>query len=160
MDAITAVEAFDRRTGAGTYMGNAQYARVEEVLAKAIPDSVGSDHAQALRSRIHYGYEFSLRKRMEAIADHWRDVLSYWEHDIPKFASEVADTRNYYAHYDRALEKRAAGPARLDQLSRFVRMLFECLYLSEMGLEHQDVFELVRRVPPEYRRGGSRYSGT
>ncbi|MDN5873075.1 MAG: hypothetical protein L0H29_01670, partial [Sinobacteraceae bacterium] len=52
----------------GTYMSPEDYEAVRHALATAIPSSVGADHREALKSRIKYGNELSLRKRINGLA--------------------------------------------------------------------------------------------
>ncbi|WP_423191407.1 HEPN domain-containing protein [Burkholderia multivorans] len=65
------------------------------------PNTVGSDHKEALKSRIRYGNEVSLRKRLDALISRLdlplRKQILGNDGVVPR--SWVV-TRNYYTHWD------------------------------------------------------------
>ena len=98
---MQALEGFHRALLDGNYSSDEEYEVVERALSSAIPSSVASDHRAALKARIKYGNEISLRKRLHGLAlriplEIRRLILSA-NGDVPK--SWVA-TRNYYTHWD------------------------------------------------------------
>jgi len=76
---IHAIESFHRRRYGGKYLPEDDYEKVRDVLEKAIPDEVENDHKQSLESRIIYGNEFSLRKRLKKIFDKYQEYLFSWD---------------------------------------------------------------------------------
>src|SRR6266498_3330338 len=67
---VQAVEAYHRVSMPGKYIDDKTYETgLREVLWKAIPATVDRDFRQALKNKLRYLHEFSLRKRIEALAE-------------------------------------------------------------------------------------------
>ena len=77
---------------------------VKKTLIDAIPQTVARDHKDALRARIRYGNEFSLRKRLDELAARLspaiRTLIFGPDGRVPQ---RWVDTRNYYSHWDQEL---------------------------------------------------------
>jgi hypothetical protein len=101
---MQALEGLHRALYDGNYMEDSKYADVKSVLSSSIPSYVQPDHKDALRSRIRYGNQKSLRKRLDELVSKLslksRDSLFGIGNGIPR---TWIDTRNYYTHWDEEL---------------------------------------------------------
>ena len=78
------LEAYHRRMYAGEYMDTETYKEaVYPLLIKAIPSDLHKDHKESLKSRMQYGYDFSLRKRLNQIVTTVLATTEPLETDVP-----------------------------------------------------------------------------
>lgn len=98
---MQALEGLHRALFDGNYMEDSKYADVKSVLSSSIPSYVQPDHKDALKSRIKYGNQVSLRKRLDELITKLslksRNSLLGVGNGIPR---TWIDTRNYYTHWD------------------------------------------------------------
>lgn len=101
---IQVLEGFHRSLHDGEYLDSEDYDTVRSTLQGAIPSIVSSDHRAALKSRIRYGNQYSLRKRLGELASSLseciRGHLFGFSGSLP---ASWLDTRNYYTHWDEEL---------------------------------------------------------
>lgn len=125
---LQALEGLHRALLTGNYMEAEGYRRVNEILTAAIPSDVSPDHRASLTSRIRYGNEISLAKRLKGLAEllpaDMRTQI-FGSGDVPR---SWVDTRNYYTHWDEALRPNIlSGQAMYDanvRLTIFLRTLY------------------------------------
>jgi len=67
LTAMQSIESFHRSLGTGLYMDQDKYNAAIAPLLNAIPNDLESNHKTSLKSRLKYGNEFSLLKRLNAI---------------------------------------------------------------------------------------------
>ena len=137
-----ALEGFHRALYDGNYMTKEEYEAPRKTLGDAIPSSLLPDHKAALKSRIKYGYQYSLRKRLDKLANSLpekiRKKILGKEGDI---SQSWIDTRNYYTHWDEDDESRKNvldGQEMYDALVR-MRIFLQVLYLQLMGVEEKAI---------------------
>lgn len=98
---VQALESYHRQRHPGTYMPDDQYEGVKQSLAVAIPNNVTESHRAALRSRIRFGNEYSLMRRLEGL---WNLLPAPSQNristDPDTFLRRVKETRDYFAHFD------------------------------------------------------------
>jgi len=98
-DMVHALEGLHRGTRGGTFIDSEKYNKnVLPKLLSAIPDGADSNLKQALKKRLEYGNELSLRRRLKELA---RTHDEYTRQIIGKptdFADLLADSRNNLAH--------------------------------------------------------------
>jgi hypothetical protein len=138
---LQALEGFHRAIFAGIYMADVDYEKVKKALGDAIPPNVNSDHRAALRSRIRYGNQVSLRKRMNGLLD-WLPArvrqLALGSPDA--FPGPWIDTRNFFTHWDKELEQNVLTGQALYEANVRLRILLRVVYLHFVGVDPQ-VFE-------------------
>lgn len=66
---IQVLEGFHRGRFAGEYMDSTEYDAVKMTLTAALPNGLSSDHKDSLRSRIRYGNQLSLTRRLAELAN-------------------------------------------------------------------------------------------
>ena len=139
---MQALEGFHRALYDGNYMTKEKYEDARKALGDSILPTLSPDHISALKSRIKYGYQYSLRKRLDKLADSLpeqirRKILGN-DGIIP---SSWIDTRNYYTHWDEEDESRKNvldGKEMYEALVR-MRIFLQVLYLQLMGVEEKAI---------------------
>ncbi|CAN5771731.1 hypothetical protein BH23CHL7_BH23CHL7_05690 [soil metagenome] len=126
-----ALEVFDRRREDNFVLPKPEHKqRVRQVL-NALTDPLKSWVSEILA----YSNEPRLRTRATRLVDRSRPATTEVIPDRDTFAKLVADTRNYYTHYDPALATKAARGVELAWLNERLRFLLEVLILGELGIE-------------------------
>ncbi|MFZ6875612.1 HEPN domain-containing protein [Undibacterium sp. Di27W] len=132
---MQALEGFHRAVSTGLYTSEEEYKAIHDSLCMAIPDGIGSDHRDALKSRIRYGNEISLRKRLDSLAsrlpDSLRVVILGNGGSIPR--SWVV-TRNYYTHWDDASRNSILDGMDMHRAAVRIRLFLRVLYLRFVGI--------------------------
>lgn len=147
---MQSLEGLHRSLYDGSYMAESEYEQVKSALIKAIPGTVQRDHKDALKSRIRYGNQISLRKRLAELAD----ILSP-ESRANIFGGDGCvpgswiDTRNYYTHWDHELLPNVLDDQSMYyanvRMRHFIRVLYACL----MGISNEDIimaFQGISRI--------------
>jgi hypothetical protein len=101
----------------------------------AIPASVGANHRDALKSRVKYGNELSLRKRLNDLAGrldaHLRERIFGAAGTVPQ---KWVATRNYYTHWDEASRDDALDSVGMYYATVRLRHFLRVLYLDFVGI--------------------------
>jgi hypothetical protein len=132
---MQALEGFHRALYEGVYLSKSEYASVEATLNAAIPPVLGTDHKKSLRSRIHYGYQVSLAKRLGELASRLsspiRQLIFGADGKLPR---HWIDTRNYYTHWDEELRAGVLDGEGLYYANVRMRMFLRVLYLNLISI--------------------------
>lgn len=132
---MQALEGFHRATMPDLYVTEEQYAPIRQALSNAIPKAVGMDHRDALKSRIKYGNEVSLRKRLDALVCRLemplRKRVLGGDGSVPR--SWVV-TRNYYTHWDETSRSSTLDGIEMHRAAVRMRVLLRILYLDLTGI--------------------------
>jgi len=135
---IEAIESYHRETGLNKYASNANYKPTEDVLVKAIPPGIDRDFRESLKSKIHYGNEYSFIKRLnillKKIPPKVRNIIT--DND-KNFAVKIKDTRNYLIHRDKSLKKDALDFKKQIHACESLKLLVTYLLLNGVGLDKQ-----------------------
>jgi hypothetical protein len=144
---IQALEGFHRGRFSGNYMDESKYDSVKSSITAAIPPSVAQDHRDALRSRIRYGNQVSLSKRLNEL----RDCLG-----IPLASLIIAsdgkvprswiDTRNYLSHWDEELRRNAIDGQEMYNANVRMEHLLRALYLLMAGVDSQTLLQCLQNT--------------
>lgn len=126
---LQSLEGIHRAMCSGLYMDAVEYESVKHALGSAIPASLSSGHKEALKSRIRYGNEISLAKRLGELADMFPDpVRKQLFRESGQVPRVWVDTRNYYTHWDEALRESVLSDEHTYhanvRLRHFLRLLF------------------------------------
>ncbi len=132
---MQALEGLHRAILPGLYSTTEQYEGIRQALSNAIPQHIASDHKDALRARIKYGNEISLRKRLAALverlpADMRRHILG-GDGSVPQ---RWVATRNYYTHWDEASKGAVLDGVEMHRSHVRMRHLLRALYLNLIGI--------------------------
>jgi len=135
---MQALESFHRVTKGGKYLSNAEWKPFREKLANAIPAVLETGHRESLKSRIKYGNEYSLRKRIGELLEILdEETLSRLSPTEKYFTGIIVDTRNYLTHYDDELKDVALKNADLYWAIQRLRILISILLLKEIGIQEK-----------------------
>jgi len=132
---LQALEALHRSTVGGAYMTPDLYQDVRKRFESSIPSSVAKDHKNALRSRIKYGYEYSLRKRLTELAEVVTRGTMYKltdGEDPKRFLRRVVDTRNFLTHYDESSRAASMSPREMVKANHSLTLFLMLLILHEI----------------------------
>jgi len=124
-----ALEGYHRGRYPGIYMQAAEYEKVKSEISKAIPTTLPTDHKDALRSRIRYGNQISLSKRLSELANSLGiDLAKLVLGGQGKVPRTWVDTRNYHSHWDEELITNAISGQEMYnaniRMEHFIRTLF------------------------------------
>lgn len=144
---IQALEGFHRGRFSGSYMEESEYDSVKSIITSAIPPTVASDHRDALRSRIRYGNQVSLSKRLNEL----RDCLG-----IPLASLIIAsdgkvprnwiETRNYLSHWDEELRPNAIDGQEMYNANVRMEHLLRALYLLMAGVASETILQCLQNT--------------
>ena len=137
---MQALEGFHRATMDGRYMDDAEYKAVAGTLAQSIPTHVGPDHREALKARLKWGNEVSLRKRLDALVE--RLDLSLRQRLLGRngtFPRSWIHTRNYYTHWDDEAREDAMDGREMYVACARMRLLLRALYLNLVGIPQESI---------------------
>jgi len=139
-----ALEAFHRNVHSGGYMTPEEYEPVRQQLEAAFPANFSEGHRNALRSRIRFGYEFSLRKRLEELLRRLeQSTLDALAIDRREFPQRVAEARNDFTHWDASTGSPLLTGADLMNLVGRLKALTRIVLLNHLGI---DEIRLVQRI--------------
>lgn len=137
---MQALEGFHRGLFEGNYMPEDKYESVKKALGDAIPSGLASDHRDALRSRIRYGNQISLRKRLDTLAALLSEPLRLMvfgeEGKVPR---QWVDTRNFYTHWDEELRVNVLDGEGIYYANQRMRHFLRALYLYLMGISQEAI---------------------
>ncbi len=156
---MQAVESFHRSMYPGTYLTTQKYEAVVEQLYAAIPatipqqagavqppELVPASLKQSLKSRIKYGNEFSLRKR---IGDIFQSIgpqlVGELTQNADEFIEKTVGARNILTHYSEELEQHAYSGTELWELSKRLEVLVAILLLKTIGVTEAKIRQMIQR---------------
>lgn len=106
LNLMQALESYHRRRYGGTYVCAAEYEPWREAMANSIPNEVPAPLRSSLLSKLEYGNEFSLRKRLNtllgSLAEEARGLIAGGYDDLVHY---VVTLRNYHTHYTKGLQQ-------------------------------------------------------
>jgi len=141
-----AAESYHRGLGTGLYMDQAAYDNAVVEVLNHIPAGIEPDHRQSLTSRLKYGNEFSLRKRLQALFNRIPDnVAARIAGNVPQFVSKVVDTRNYFTHYDDASRAGAFAARDAYVAAERLRVLVVANVLHDLGIGDDKLLTVLER---------------
>ena len=143
-----ALESLHRRFHPGTYVPDADYSEIKQAIGTALgstPMPMPVDLREALKARIRFGNEFSLRRRLkETIESLDARLLGLVTKRPPaEFIAKTVDTRNHLTHDPTDLPNRPAGQALYDLL-RQVSLLTRIVILHHIGVSPEIMLRGLR----------------
>ena len=133
-----AIETLHRRLHTGTLMPEKEFKALLDKLLKACPES----RKAWLNTRLLFGNELPLRKRLSAIAKPYADLFG-GPKGVSKMVKKTTDTRNYLTHYDPRLEAGAAHNADLVKLATQLEALLELHLLQRLGFSAENIRQIA-----------------
>ena len=132
---MQALEGFHRAVSPGLYIDAAAYEPIRQKIIAGFPPELESSHRSSLKSRIQYGNEISLAKRMNELAKRLPDeVLRRLLGLDGKVPRSWIDTRNYYTHWDEDSRENVLDGVAMHQAGVRLRLFLRVLYLDFVGI--------------------------
>lgn len=129
------------------YMDVKEYETIKIELNEYIKNSkMDDDHKQSWESRIKFGNEVSLRKRLKDLIAYLNDYDTINEiagKKPNKFIEKVINNRNYYTHYDKNSDFEDDIPS-LITLNFKLKLLIELCILNELDFEKEFIENKLR----------------
>jgi hypothetical protein len=153
---VQALESYHRSLGTGMYMDQGAFDEAIREFSTHLPACLQGSHRDSIKSRLKYGNEYSLRKRLhEMLARLPDDVRSRVAGgDAGRFVSRIADTRNYYTHYDHEGEGNCLEPKDVFVATERLRILFVANQLVDLGIPNKQLLTFLERSEDfKYRMG-------
>ncbi len=139
-----AAESFHRVRSDGRHVPAGEYEGYRSEMCDAIPTGMPKPLKDAIKAKLKYGNEYSLRKRLKLLLRGLSGETRRWL--APKedaFVAGVVDTRNYLTHYDPALKVKALDGEGLSRLDAQLQKLILVLLLKDLGVDEAKVVRAV-----------------
>ncbi|GAB4409672.1 MAG: hypothetical protein Kow00106_03210 [Anaerolineae bacterium] len=144
---VQALESYHRTKFGGKYMCETAYEPVREALVRAIPSGIAPDHRDSLKSRIKYGNEYSLQKRLTSLLNSLDQQFQAILRIEKPYLRKIVDTRNYYIHYDQAIRSSILQDQELAvAISRLAYLMLTLLLKDELLIREDLILELLKRA--------------
>ncbi len=137
---IQALEGFHRALYEGAYMEDSAYDAVRKDIQDAIPKNVSDSHRSALASRIRYGNEYSLRKRLGELEKCLTDEIRFHLFGPAKSIPDTwVNTRNYYTHWDEELRDSILNVQEMHYANVRIANFLNTLFRLRIGVPPSDI---------------------
>ncbi|MCL2805052.1 MAG: hypothetical protein FWD26_03835 [Treponema sp.] len=146
LNLINALESYHRNNNnfVSSYMDKEEYlSGMYHKLIKNIPSSIEQDFQEALKSRIKFGYEYSLRRRLKELFSSNNNFLNNFIYDAEILQKEIIDSRNYYTHYDEK-SKFVKDGIELYYLCEKIIVIFISLLLFDLKFSNDDIIGILK----------------
>lgn len=149
---MQAIETYHRQVFGGKYIEQDAYDKESQTIKSNIPKEFPGDLKDALKSRIKYGNEYSLRKRVKGLFESTdEETRLLVTKDYKHFIGKVVDTRNYFTHYDEELKSAALLGSELFYTCQRLKIFIIILLLKNIGLNElitRNVVERNNKIQP------------
>jgi len=137
-----ALESFHRTTAGGGYLSKNDYKPVARSLTDAIPEETDAELKRAIKDRVRYAYEYSLRTRLTQLLGQIElESLEKLGIMVNDFANAVCKARNDFTHWDTGDESK--DDTNLLNLVSKLKMIVRIVLLKHFGIDEKTV---VRRA--------------
>ena len=142
---IQAIEAYHRRKFEGKYLSDEKYEPIYKKF-EGIINKLGIEDPfkDALKSKLKYGNEYSLIKRLRDLFEKYREIFDNFIDDRDAFINKVKDTRNYLTHYDKKLRSIADGED-LYRITQKLKTILQICLLHELGFDKEEIKSMFLR---------------
>ena len=149
---VHALETWLRQRGGGYYLKKSEYKIKYDKLKIEINKIFTGDIEQALKNRNEWGNEYSLRKRIQNSAKKYKK--EFWEvlgiSDKKLYIAKIVDTRNYFTHWTKELEKKAYSDEELYVALQKLKVFCLAEVLLRIGVPSIDVAKRAKELSPEF----------
>lgn len=141
-----AVEAFHRHFRGGTYVSEDHFSKhVLPALMSGIPDNLDPDFERAIRDKLRFANEYSLRRRLKELFREHGQTLEAFIPNAPNVVDTIVRYRNWFTHHS---DPNIGSEQDVDKLLLCVRILsvvIELSFISEMGFSDEEISRIARR---------------
>lgn len=144
-----ALEVFHRRFRGDGYLAQSDFSNVVlPCLLECLPRSLDSSFREALKMKLKFANQFSLRRRILDLCrehQHALDAIGFKWKRVPK---QISDQRNRLTHYseDVSEESRKAFYGSVIKSTLQLRMLIRLALLKELGFDEDEISEIAKRT--------------
>lgn len=146
LSVLHALELFHRNFMGGVYLEESKYSEKIQRLKETIPSEFETSHKDSLKSRIKYGYEYSLNKRMDELfaklPESLRELIFG---ERRKFPRKWIDTRNYYTHWDSSGRDEILTDEEMSVATDDLKLFLRVLVLAELGIGNDILEKAINR---------------
>jgi hypothetical protein len=135
---IQGLETYQRRTNDEQLMNTDDFNKLVETIMKNCPE----ENKEWLNGRLRYGNEINLAKRIKSIMEPFKNFLGN-NREREKLIRKIVDTRNYYTHYNKDLENKAADGTELWQLCQIMEFIYQLHFLRVIGFTDLEITNVV-----------------
>ena len=129
----------------GKYLDDETYANgLQQALLHTISTKTEGGFRESLKNKLRHLHEFSLRKRLEALAQKHAPIVGNLLGRPKEFGSEVSELRNQLTHPEPNDCSIKVDNKRLWHLSEKIALLLEVCFLDELGISQDQIREIVR----------------
>lgn len=147
LDLARALEVYHRSVYGGKYLCKDEYKPIKTKLIASIPSDVKKCHRDALKGTLKYGYQYSLRTRLNRV---FKKLLAEQSDDVmrlfgtPKdFVHRLVETRNYFTHRDGDPDEAVLNDDELYDFIRKMRRLLQICLLKEMEFPPDEISRIL-----------------
>jgi hypothetical protein len=123
-----------------------EYSQIKSTLIQVCPD----DKKAWLKETLHYANTPNLRTKLEHLVEPFKQLFGE-EEEIKKMLTTMVSTRNYNTHFDDKLKAKASRGAELYRLILRAEILFQATFLTRMGMNSEQAYELLKSNPKVQR---------
>jgi len=140
-----ALESYHRAIFDGKYTSEEEYKIIAKGIIDNLPSTLDDDFRRSLVSRIKYGNELSLRRRIKEIYDRHKEVIQSIIEKRDEFIEDVINTRNYLTHHDTSVAHLALKDINLFRISNRLQLIIEICLLSEIGISGESIAKIFSK---------------
>ena len=141
---MQAIESFHRATMNGKYLDDDAWEPHKNKLLNEIPVELEDSFKSSLKSRLRYGNEYSLRKRIQELLKLFQEeTVNKLLFSKKYFTGILVDTRNFLTHYDDSMEEEILNGEHLYWATIRLRILLFALLLRELGLNENLITDSI-----------------
>jgi hypothetical protein len=137
---VQALETYHRRITDERVMDDDVFRKLSADLRDACPE----EHRDWLAQRLAYGNEISLAARLRQIIEPFAARLGD-DDKRENLVRKFRDTRNYFTHYDKKLEDKAADGAELHALCVIAEAILQLHFLKEIGFTDGEIDSTIAK---------------
>jgi len=145
LNIVHSLESYHRKNQnhSNSYMEKEKYiSSIYKDLTKYIPVELEDDFKDALKSKLKYGYEYSLRRRIKELFRLNNDFINNFIINSDILQKEIIETRNYLTHYDEKTNF-VKDENDLYVLCEKIKVIFIILLLFELKFSNDDIKILI-----------------
>lgn len=139
-----ALESYHSRISDNEVMCDESFKELLSPILNIISKIPKPELRQHFKSRAEFMNNKSLRTRIEELFEEYGELFMPFIDNKGKFIRKVVNTRNYYTHYGKHSEKRAAKVLELPFLSNKLRFMLIVIFLKEIGFDDKVTKQALR----------------
>jgi hypothetical protein len=144
LSSVMALETYDGQKRPCRYVSDSTWETVKATLESAIPQDTDPSLRRALKAKMNWGNDYSLRDRLKSLANDWSGLFGAFQIPPDEWANMVVDARNGLVHESRLHNGKVDAAGGLYWLTQSLRVFIEALLLAEIGFERTDAIGLIK----------------